>query len=167
MTVEERDKYAASISAELAATITDGDTRAIVKMATEAAVQNTFDLLAREGIIGGGINPIGGDVGCLDCNLPYRDFGLDTVLPDDQWAQLIAPLHREGGILCASCIVKRASRLKGGPIVMHAWIEMAGMGTPTQQMQKLIIAYRAVLNHELAGRSLSATPVLKDEGNEP
>jgi hypothetical protein len=146
MTVEGRDRYATKIAEELASTVSDGDTRAIVRMATEAAVQNTFDLLAREGIIGGGIGYIGGDVRCLDCQMLYREFGLDTVLPDEQWRAIH---DSEGGVLCAACIVKRASKLNGGPIVMHAWIEMAGMGTPMQQMQQLLRSYQAVLRDTL------------------
>jgi hypothetical protein len=48
---------------------------------------------------------------CLDCGMPYRDFPLDTTLPDDQWLMI----HPEGenGLLCASCMVRRASRLTG------------------------------------------------------
>lgn len=45
---------------------------------------------------------------CKDCGLPYGgDDWIDTVLPPEQWL-LIAP---ENGILCANCIVKRASKL--------------------------------------------------------
>jgi len=45
---------------------------------------------------------------CMDCDRPYEEFGLDTVLSDDQWAMI----HPDGdGVLCASCIVQRASRL--------------------------------------------------------
>ena len=47
---------------------------------------------------------------CEDCGEPYADFGLDTTIPGGQW-ELI---HPEGeGILCASCMVKRASKLPG------------------------------------------------------
>jgi hypothetical protein len=149
MTVEERNRYATKIAEELATSVKHDDTRAIVRMATEAAVQNTFDLLAREGIIGGGIGYIGGDVRCLDCQMLYREFGLDTVLPDEQWRAIH---DSEGGVLCASCIVKRASKLFGGPIVMHAWVEMAGQGTPMQQMQSLLKSYQAVLRNEVVRR---------------
>jgi hypothetical protein len=48
---------------------------------------------------------------CLDCGLPYQDFGLDTTLPNEQWLQ-IHP-EGEGELLCANCIVKRASILPG------------------------------------------------------
>jgi len=49
------------------------------------------------------------DVRCLDCGLAYGgDDWLDTSLSNEQW-RLIHPA--EGGILCANCIVRRASRL--------------------------------------------------------
>ncbi|OGO11438.1 MAG: hypothetical protein A2Y53_00025 [Chloroflexi bacterium RBG_16_47_49] len=47
---------------------------------------------------------------CEDCGLPYRDFPLDTTVSDNQWSEI----HPEnGGVLCASCMVKRASHLPG------------------------------------------------------
>ena len=46
--------------------------------------------------------------GCLDCGATDNDMPLDATLPSKQWL-LICP---EGGILCASCIVKRAARLR-------------------------------------------------------
>jgi len=47
---------------------------------------------------------------CEDCGLPYKDFPLDTTIPDEQWAEI----HRgDGGVLCANCMVKRASKLPG------------------------------------------------------
>lgn len=54
------------------------------------------------------IAPIGGDVRCMDCGALYRDFPLDTTLPDEQWRQ-IHP--NDGGVLCASCMVKRGAML--------------------------------------------------------
>ena len=45
---------------------------------------------------------------CMDCSAIYADFPLDTTLPDEQWRMIH---DSDGGILCASCIVKRASRL--------------------------------------------------------
>ncbi len=48
---------------------------------------------------------------CEDCGLLYTKFGLDTTLPDEQW-RLIHP-EREGGILCANCMVQRASEIAG------------------------------------------------------
>lgn len=49
---------------------------------------------------------------CEDCGLPYQDFPLDTTVPNSQWHD-IHPEHPEGGILCANCMVRRASRLPG------------------------------------------------------
>lgn len=49
--------------------------------------------------------------GCIDCGLLYDEFPIDTTLPDNQWL-MIHPEGR-GGLLCANCIVKRASRLLG------------------------------------------------------
>lgn len=48
---------------------------------------------------------------CKDCKLDYEKFGIDTTLTNSQWL-MIHP-EGEGGILCANCIVKRASYLKG------------------------------------------------------
>lgn len=56
---------------------------------------------------------------CLDCGKPYDDFGLDMVLPDEQWMMI----HLEkDGLLCACCIVKRASKLPNA-IIVKATIE--------------------------------------------
>lgn len=44
---------------------------------------------------------------CADCHLPDDEMPSDTVLTGRQW-EMICP---EGGVLCANCIVKRASRL--------------------------------------------------------
>jgi hypothetical protein len=46
---------------------------------------------------------------CHDCGCPDAEMPLDTVLTLKQW-QLICP---EDGMLCASCIVRRASKLPG------------------------------------------------------
>lgn len=49
---------------------------------------------------------------CMDCGLPYASFGIDTTLPDDQWLMI----NRKGGfngLLCANCMVRRASKLPG------------------------------------------------------
>ena len=48
---------------------------------------------------------------CLDCGTD--DMPLDTVLTDRQW-EMICP---ENGMLCASCIVKRAGWLPGAVCV--------------------------------------------------
>jgi len=46
---------------------------------------------------------------CRDCLLPYINFDLDTTLPDDQWREVSKGVD----LLCANCIVKRASKLPG------------------------------------------------------
>lgn len=48
---------------------------------------------------------------CMDCKKSYQDFPLDVVLPDSQW-ELISGRKDGGGILCAACIVERASKLE-------------------------------------------------------
>lgn len=58
---------------------------------------------------------------CLDCGAVYADFPLDTTLPDEQWRMIHGS---EGGLLCASCIVKRASCLPGA-IAIRARIDFA------------------------------------------
>jgi len=45
---------------------------------------------------------------CNDCGMLYgKDDWIDTVLSNEQW-KLILP---KDGILCANCIIKRASKL--------------------------------------------------------
>lgn len=58
---------------------------------------------------------------CLDCGLDYADFPMDMILPRPQWLT-IHPA--EGGLLCASCIVKRAAKVPGATCI-HAIIEIA------------------------------------------
>jgi uncharacterized coiled-coil DUF342 family protein len=50
---------------------------------------------------------------CMDCGKPYEDFLMDVVLSDEQW-QMIHP--DKNGLLCADCIVQRASELPGAII---------------------------------------------------
>lgn len=45
---------------------------------------------------------------CMDCQKPYEEFGLDTTLPDEQWATIHPG---RDGLLCANCIVARAAKL--------------------------------------------------------
>jgi len=54
---------------------------------------------------------------CKDCGLPYFEFGLDMVLPDQQWKAIMP----EDGILCPNCICKRAREF-GGTVVL-AWVD--------------------------------------------
>ena len=59
---------------------------------------------------------------CDDCGLPYGDFGLDTVLPRNQWKIISKQHEKEAGILCANCMVKRASKFDN-VIVAHMVFE--------------------------------------------
>jgi hypothetical protein len=59
----------------------------------------------------------------MDCYKPYRLFGLDVTLPDGQW-EMIHP--DDGGVLCANCIVQRASKLPNA-IAIRAYIEFDGV----------------------------------------
>ena len=44
----------------------------------------------------------------MDCGKPYDDFPMDSTLPHNQWLMI----HDNfGGLLCAGCMVKRASSL--------------------------------------------------------
>ena len=54
---------------------------------------------------------------CIDCKTPYTEFGLDLVIPDQQW-EYICP---GGGVLCPNCICKRAEKL-GGTVIL-AWVD--------------------------------------------
>lgn len=56
--------------------------------------------------------------GCMDCQKPYP-FGLDLVLPDQQWKHLVPGRH---GVLCPNCIAARADKLKGATVIL-AWID--------------------------------------------
>jgi len=40
---------------------------------------------------------------CADCEMPYSNFGVDLVLPDQVW-KVIAP---DCNLLCATCICLR------------------------------------------------------------
>lgn len=56
---------------------------------------------------------------CLDCGMPYSEFPLDVVLPNDQW-EIISGRKNGSGFLCAACIVERASKIKGVTVAkMH------------------------------------------------
>jgi hypothetical protein len=61
---------------------------------------------------------------CIDCGLPYSDFGMDLLLPRRQWLAIHPDEH---GLLCARCIVKRASSVRGA-VVVHAVIEVDARG---------------------------------------
>ena len=47
---------------------------------------------------------------CMDCGKDYKDFGLDIYMNDSDWIKI----HPDkDGLLCANCIVKRASKIVG------------------------------------------------------
>lgn len=57
---------------------------------------------------------------CKDCHLPYEEFALDALMQDCQWLE-IHPESEGGryGLLCANCIVKRASeKTKATGVIM-------------------------------------------------
>lgn len=62
---------------------------------------------------------------CLDCGKDYEEFPLDTVLPNDQWAMINPAL---GGVLCANCMVERASKIKG--VIVARIVFEDSYGTP-------------------------------------
>ena len=62
---------------------------------------------------------------CIDCGLLYEEFGLDSTLPDEQWL-MIHP-EGEGGILCANCMVRRASSLAGA-VAIRMYIDFVNPG---------------------------------------
>ena len=87
----------------------ESDEQEVRRMAYEAAA-NYFDLLEEV------------PLACRDCGATYHEFPLDTTLPDDQWL-LINKGY--GGVLCASCIVRRAGKLPQA-VAVRACIEFAG-----------------------------------------
>jgi len=64
---------------------------------------------------------------CPDCGLPYRDFGLDTALSDEQWL-MIHPENDGNGVLCANCIIRRASKLPWVTVVKMDFSEWSESG---------------------------------------
>jgi hypothetical protein len=63
---------------------------------------------------------------CHDCGCLYERFGLDLTLPHDQWAIVSAGTN---GLLCASCICRRAAELPGA-IAVRASIEVLAVPEP-------------------------------------
>lgn len=68
---------------------------------------------------------------CHDCGLGYNDPTFaDFVIPDAQWHR-ISPRGDGSGILCVTCMIKRANAagvvVKGsftsGPFADHGWIK--------------------------------------------
>lgn len=58
-------------------------------------------------------------VNCHDCGLSYSKFGLDFVLPDQQW-KVIFP--EQNGLLCANCICRRAANNSAATVVL-GWVD--------------------------------------------
>lgn len=71
--------------------------------------------------------PVQNAAACFDCGIPYP-FGLDLVLPDQQWKHLF-PEKDGNGLLCPNCICKRAHELKGSTVVL-AWIDRIDWSAP-------------------------------------
>lgn len=71
---------------------------------------------------------------CFDCGIPYP-FGLDLVLPDNQWNYIFPEGKGEGGgLLCPSCIAKRASKNPDSTVIL-AWIDRIDWAVPYPQVQ--------------------------------
>lgn len=68
---------------------------------------------------------------CGECGVPYETLGLDIVLPDDQWLMIFPDYEEAGGILCGSCIAKRAAMLPHATVI-HAYIDLAPVGPGPQ-----------------------------------
>ena len=67
------------------------------------------------------------EVKCFDCSEPYP-FGLDLILPDQQWKWLF-PEHNGNGVLCPACICKRAQKLKSATVLL-CWIDRIDWSAP-------------------------------------
>lgn len=87
-----------------------------------------YSVAAESGVDGDKSNGPG-EPACKDCGLPYSEFGMDTVIPNSQWVD-IHPGRTEwadcNGLLCASCMVKRASRLEGKLVAWMAFVFVPG-----------------------------------------
>jgi hypothetical protein len=58
---------------------------------------------------------------CLDCGLPYTEFPLDLVMSRPQWLEINPD---DGGVICAACMIERASKVPGCTVV-HATMEIS------------------------------------------
>lgn len=47
---------------------------------------------------------------CYDCGMPYGEFP-DMVIPNDLWELITPSPHKEGGLLCPTCIANRLDYL--------------------------------------------------------
>lgn len=66
-------------------------------------------------------NPADAMLRCSHCDRPYREHGCDLTLPDEQWETVFG---NTGGVLCGTCICKRAAQLPGA-VAIRAHIEFA------------------------------------------
>lgn len=64
---------------------------------------------------------------CYDCGLEYP-FGLDLILPDEQW-NWIFPEGNGEGLLCPNCIAIRAEKV-GASTVILSWIDRIDWTVP-------------------------------------
>lgn len=82
------------------------ETLATPVVSHETASRETQPQLTRIGETQGVDGPSGG--ACWDCRLPYTDPGFaDLVVPHNIWAK-VSPTGHEGGLLCPTCLVRRA-----------------------------------------------------------
>ena len=79
---------------------------------------------------------------CMDCHKDYSEFGLDTVMPDDQWALINPDIN---GLLCAQCIVNRASRVYGVIVVQLTLKE----SPETKTVNPIRLALHNIIGHPL------------------
>ena len=58
---------------------------------------------------------------CYDCGASYNSFP-DLVVSDELWEKINPTYHTGAGLLCPTCIAKRLSDLKLGPVqcVIHS-----------------------------------------------
>jgi len=67
---------------------------------------------------------------CKDCGKPYETFGLDIYLNDEDWEK-IQP--EKDGLLCANCIVKRASKIMGVIVIKMELDYRKGLGNDSRK----------------------------------
>lgn len=128
-----------------------------------AAVQDYAD---RIDALLAGLPGVGEGLTCMDCETAYSAFPLDTTLPDEQW-RLIH--DSEGGVLCASCIVRRAARLPG-IVAVRARLEFAkveaGGSLPNTRIRQAGAPSDVPAPCSLPASSLSARSAPPAEGEE-
>ena len=84
---------------------------------------------------------------CDDCGMLYgEDDWVDTVMPHFQW-KIISP---ENGILCANCIVKRASKLENIRILKTELIFSDDDNFDLRTLKEKIIDYKKLTGYDNA-----------------